>query len=60
MNSIIESSWYKFDDEREKLNRIVLEAIRAKRPLNSKEILEQNITVHKAYSEFASTACDNI
>ena len=49
METINERSWELFDDEREKLNRLVLDAVRQKKPINSDKILKQDAAVHSAY-----------
>ena len=56
METINERSWELFDDEREKLNRLVLDAVRQKKPINSDKILKQDAAVHSAYIEFRKTS----
>ena len=59
METINERSWELFDDEREKLNRLVLDAVRQKKPINSDKILKQDAAVYSAYIEFRKTSNEN-
>lgn len=60
MDKLYERSWELFDEEREKLNRFVIEAVRAKQPANSDKILKQNAVVHSAYVDFKNNSFENI